>query len=68
MAVTEAQKNTAIKIAKPSTQALLFSSAGAVPTSRAIEKIAATINILMVKSSRASQKSWMSPAGSVVAC
>jgi len=49
-AVTVEQKNTAINIAKPSIQALLFYSIGAVPTSRAIEIRAATINILKVKS------------------
>lgn len=57
MAVTVADIMTANITAAPSIQAVFRCSPSAVPTSMAMETILATMRILKVKSSSASQKS-----------
>jgi len=50
-------------MAKPSIQAEDLYAAVAIPVSNPIERIAATIKILRVKSYKASQNSYKSPGG-----
>ena len=61
--MTVAEIATAIKTANPSIHAVERWSASDVPTSITIETTLATIKILRVKSSRASQKSSKNPGG-----
>lgn len=63
-AVTVAQIITAMSTAKPSTQAVDRFSGLAAPTSMAIDRKLATIRILIVRSSKAPQKSSQKPGGS----
>lgn len=64
--VTVADIATAESTATPSIQAVDLWLASAVPTSITIETILATIRILKVKSSKASQNNWKNPGGYLI--